>query len=125
MKKQLEKITATLEESTGAAWSVYDCGDEDKEFSTYSPAGENVIISICGETLAELAEDARESWEAFDAEEHAAEILLAKRSGDENQKRFYAAAPDSLRELLEDAEAIDALYKALYDALTAAATAEA
>lgn len=122
MKKQLEKITATLEESTGATWSVYDCGDGNKEFSTYSPAGENVIITIYGETVAALAEYAKESWDLFDAEEHAAEILIAKRSGDENKKRFYASAPDSLCELLEDAEAIDSLYKALYDALTAAAT---
>ena len=121
MKNQLEKIVSALGKSTGAAWHVYDCGDGNKEFSTYSPAGENVIITIYGETVAALAEYAKESWDLFDADEHASEILIAKRSGDKDKERFYAAAPDSLRELLEDAEAIKALYKSLYDALTAAA----
>lgn len=121
MKNQLEKIVESLEGSTGAAWSVYDCGDGDFEFSTYSPAGENVIITLYGTTLAGLAENAKEALEYFDADEHAAEILIAKRSGDKDKERFYAAAPDSLRELLEDAEAIKALYKSLHDALKAAA----
>lgn len=121
MKNTLEKIIDKLENDTGATWSVYDCGGGSFEFSTYSPAGENVIISLDGSTLAELAKDARSAAEAFDAEEHAAEILVKKRSGTEDERRFYAAAPDSLRDLLEDAEAIAGLYKALENELKAAA----
>lgn len=121
MKKQLEKIVESLEGSTGATWSVYDCGDGNFEFSTYSPAGENIIITLYGETLAGLAENAAEAVEAFDADGHAAEIYYLKHEGHDYQRKFYAAAPDSLRELLEDAEAIEALYKSLHDALKAAA----
>lgn len=121
MKNTLEKIIDKLEDNTGATWSVYDCGGGLFEISTYSPAGENVIINLDGSTLAELAKDARSAAEAFDAEEHAAEILVKKRSGTENERRFYAAAPDGLRDLLEDAEAIAGLYKALENELKAAA----
>ena len=125
MKAKLESICSALEVSTGASWSVYDCGGGDYEFNTYSPAGENVIITLYGVTLAGLAENAGEAWEAFDEEEHAAEILLAKRSGNAEKMRYYAAAPDSLRELLEDAEAVKTMsYGALRDALEAAARAE-
>lgn len=121
MQNTLEKIIDKLEDDTGATWSVYDCGGGSFEFSTYSPAGENVIISLNGLTLAKIASDAREAREAFDPEEHAAQILVAERSGTENERRFYAAAPDSLRDLLEDAEAIAGLYKALENELKAAA----
>lgn len=121
MKNTLEKIIDKLENDTGATWSVYDCGGGSFEISTYSPAGENVIISLDGSTLAELANDARNAAEAFDAEEHAARILTAKRSGTENERRFYAAAPDGLRDLLEDAEEIAKLHKALFQALKTAA----
>lgn len=121
MKNTLEKIIDKLENDTGATWSVYDSGDGLFELSTYSPAGENVIINLFGLTLAELANDARNAAEAFDAEEHAAQILVAKRSGTENERRFYAAAPDSLRDLLEDAEEIAKLHKALFQALKTAA----
>jgi hypothetical protein len=118
MKNTLEKIIDKLENDTGATWSVYDCnGGGSFEISTYSPAGENVIISLDGSTLAELAADVRNAAEAFDAEEHAAIILVAKRSGTADERRFYADAPDSLRELLEDAEAIKALYESLAAAL--------
>jgi hypothetical protein len=117
MKNTLEKIIDKLENGTGATWSVYDCGGGSFEFSTFSPVGENVIISLFGSTLAELAADAKEAAEVFDAEEHAAKILVAKRSGTADERRFYAAAPDSLRELLEDAEAIKALYESLAAAL--------
>ena len=81
MKKSLEKIMSVLEIRTGAAWSVNDCGDENWEFSTYSPEGENVVITLSGVTLAGLAENAKEAWENFDEEEHAAEIFVAKRNG--------------------------------------------
>ena len=122
MKNTLEKIIDKLENDTGATWNVYDCGGGGSfEISTYPPAGENVLISLDGSTLAELANDARNAAEAFDAEEHAARILTAKRSGTENERRFYADAPDSLRDLLEDAEEIAKLHKALFQALKTAA----
>lgn len=122
MKTILEKIMSNLEDKTGATWNLYySFGDGSPEISTYSPAGENVLICLNGSTLAELANDAREAREAFDPEEHAAQILVAKRSGTKEEKCFYAKAPNGLRDLLEDAEAIAGLYNALENELKAAA----
>lgn len=121
MKNRLEEIAESLEESTGATWSVSDCGGGNYEFSTYSPAGENVIITLYGETLAGLAENAAEAVEAFDPDGHAAEIYYLKHEGHDYQRQYYAAAPDSLRELMEDAKAIKSMYQKLADALESAA----
>jgi len=119
MKNKLDKIADVLADKTDASWRVYDCDVKGGcyEIETWSPAGEDVIITIRGATLVDLWRDAMEATEAFDAEEHAAQILIAKRTGDENAKRFYAAAPDGLRALLEDAEAIVKLHKALVNEL--------
>lgn len=123
MSRRLDKIMDALADKTDATWSCYDC-DEDGgcyEISTYSPEGENVIITIRGDSLAKLAKDAKEAWDNFDADEHAAEIICAKRSGSKHEREYYAAAPDNLRDLMKDAEAIKAMYKALHDALLDAA----
>ena len=121
MRTILEKIMSKLEDKTGATWNVYYSYDGSPEISTYSPAGENVIINLNGSTLAELASDTREARKDFDPEEHAAQILVAKRAGTKEEKSFYAQAPDGLRDLLEDAESIVGLYKALENELKAAA----
>lgn len=116
MKAELDKIIDKLSETTDVTWKLY--GEKDSfDISTYSPAGENVIIAIEGTTLSELEESAKEAWEWFDAEEHAARILIAKRAGTKEEKRFFASAPDSLEALLEDANAIDRMYQTLYAAL--------
>lgn len=123
MKDNITKKERQLTTRMGALlkdWRIMPCGDYCWEVENWSPSGEDVIITLRGKTLGELAHDAEEAWECFDADEHAAEILTAKRSGDENARRFYAAAPDSLRDLLKDAEAIDAMYKAVYETLSAA-----
>ena len=122
-KRKLDAIMDALEDGTGVTWKIYDCHEKGGcyEISTYSPAGENVLITIRGATFDALANDAKEARECFDAEEHAAQILTAKRTGDENARRFYASAPDSLRALLEDAEAIDGMYVKLISALEKAA----
>ena len=123
MRKMTRKerlLTARLE-ALLPDWRVMPCNEAGDaicfELEAWSPAGEDVIISLCGDTIEELAHDAQEAWDGFDPEEHAAEILVAKRAGDENARRFYAAAPDSLRDLLEDAEAIDAMYKGVCESL--------
>lgn len=124
MKELLESVLETeFSAPDDSSWRVYDCEMEGGcyELSGYSPAGENVIFTLWGDGLPTLAADAREAWENFDAEEHAAEILIEKRTGDGDVRRFYAAAPDSLRALLEDAEAIKAMYGRVADALEAAA----
>ena len=114
--KHLEAIIDALERDTGTTWNLADYGT-DYDFETWSDAGEDVIISLSGQTLAELARDARDAAENFDAEEHAAKILIAKREGNEEAKRYYAAAPNDLYALLADAELIAGYHLALYKML--------
>lgn len=123
MKEKLEAIMDALEEKTGATWIAhYDPKEGGQcEISTYSPAGENVIINLCGDTIRCLAHDAFDALEAYDADDHASEILYYKNHGHDYQREYYAAAPDSLRALLEDAEAIGEMYRELANALEAAA----
>lgn len=124
MKARLDAIMDKLSEQTDATWSCYDCGGDCYEISTYSPAGENIIITICGGNLTALKEDANAAWVNFDKTEHAAAIFLAKRRGTPDEVRYYADAPDDLDALLEDAKEIDILYRALYYALRDAAQKE-
>ena len=124
MKNNMTKKERQLTARMGALlkdWRIMPCGNYCWEVENWSPCDEDIIITLRGKTLGELAHDAEEAWENFDADEHAAEILTAKRGGDEAARRFYAAAPDSLSELLKDAEAIDAMYKAVYVTLDNAA----
>lgn len=128
MKKRLEKILSGMRLHKGgdtSDWRVYDCEEDGGcyELEQWSNAGEDVTIVLRGATLAELAADAREAWENFDADKHAAEIYLAKHEGDENARRFYTAAPDTMRELLRDARNIKAMHKWVWQALDKAARA--
>lgn len=128
MKTQLEKILSNMRLHKGgdtSDWRVYDCEEDGGcyEIEQWSDDGEDVIITLRGATLAELAADARETWEAFDADEHAAEIYLAKKSASKHEREFYAAAPDSLRELLADARNIKAMHKWVWQTLDRAARA--
>lgn len=128
MKNRLEKLLSNMCLHKGgdtSNWGVYDCKEDGGcyELEQWSDAGEDVIITIRGTTLFELAEDARKAWENFDADEHAAEIYLAKRSASKHEREFYAAAPDTMRELLRDARNIKAMHRWVYRALYKAAHA--
>lgn len=121
MKKQeletLKAVVAELDREGDTAWELHIYERDSYDVETWSNEGENIIISLSGQTLAELAADAKEAAEAFDAEEHAAHILVAKRDGNEDEQRFYAGAPDSLYALLRDAEQIQGIYNALAELL--------
>lgn len=123
MKNKLVKLLANMRLHKGGDsvdWRVH--GDAScYELEAWSDAGEDVIITLWGNTLAGLAADAREAWENFDADEHAAEIYLAKRNGNEDVRRYYAEAPDAMRELLADARNIKAMHKWVYKTLNKAA----
>lgn len=114
--KHLEAIIDALERDTGVTWNLADYGTN-YDFETRSDAGEDVIISLYGSTLEELARDARNALKKFDADEHAAKILIAKREGNEEARRYYAAAPNDLHALLADAELIAGYHLALYKML--------
>ena len=115
-KGQWNLLTAELDELL-PDWIVHESGPSGYDLESWSPAGENVVISLSGESLRELADDARRALDGFDAEKHAVEIFNAKRSFDAEALRLYASAPGSLRDLLADAEAIRAMYAAVVDAL--------
>ena len=83
----------------------------------WSPAGEDWPISLEGDTLRELADDLAAYIRDYEPEEHAGEIFLAKRKGDANTRRFYADAPDSLKDLLADAYAMRGECEKLWTAI--------
>ena len=54
----------------------------------WSPADEDMPTYIRGNTIEELAADARKLYDSFDAEGHAAQIYHAKHYGNEETRRF-------------------------------------
>lgn len=113
------KITKELLEKIVPDWIVHEFEGQ-FELTRHSPAGEEILVSLEGETLKEMGDYASSYYDDFDREDHAAMIYHAKHYGTEEQKRYFASAPEGLEELLEDAKAIDEMYyqvgKALRDA---------
>ena len=111
-KKLKEKVDGVLGEDCKVSF------DEDGvQVEFWSPAGEDMPIYIRGNTIEELAADARDVCDRFDADGHAAQIYHAKHYGDEETRRFYAGAPDSLEDLIEDAKAIKMSLEDIADRL--------
>lgn len=75
------------------------------EFYKFSPAGEDFGFAVNGP---DIVASVKEYYEGFDPEEHATELLIAKRNG-------FAGVPD-LRTLCNDADAIDDMLQELADA---------
>ena len=91
----MAKVTKEWLESILPDWEVSSCGDGDFELSSYSPAGENIVMSLDGDTFDEMARFAEGYYNDFDP----------------------AGAPDDLEDLLEDAKAIDEMYYSVYQKL--------
>ena len=103
-------------------WKIYQYSDEGSfDLSGYSPEGENIVVTISGSTFAELARDAAVEHERFDADDHAAQIYHAKHYGSDDEQRFFAGAPEKLKDLLKDARAIKRMLKEVAMALEVAA----
>lgn len=94
-------------------WKVSEYQDGSFDLSRYSPEGEDVFISIRGDTYGELQSEAKDAYERFDPDDHASMIYHAKHYGTEEERRFFAPAPDSLQDLLKDAKAIKEMLKEL------------
>lgn len=88
-------------------WSVH-INDDCIEFEKYSPAGEDFIFTITGNDEARVVEQVREHAYDFDPDEHA-EMWVESRG-----KR---GVPDSIRTLIDDADAIKEMVFELADAL--------
>lgn len=106
MKELKQKYIDILEEND---WSVSSYTDDGRvELQKYSPAGEDFSIIV---EVEDFTESVREYANDFDANEHA-EMWIEAR-GKVN------GVPESIRELIEDAEAIQEMLDGLADAFEA------
>lgn len=86
-------------------WSVTDTGDGNIELEKYSPAGEDFIITVGEEGF---VDNVKAYAASFDQDEHI-ELWIEGRGKN--------GVPSSVRELVEDAQAIDNMLRELACAL--------
>lgn len=104
MKELEQRYIDILEQND---WSISSYTDDGRvELETYSPAGEDFLMCV---EVANFPESVREYANDFDADGHA-EMWIEAR-GKVN------GVPDSIRELIEDAEAIQKMLNKLADTL--------
>lgn len=104
-KTKVRQYTSFDEVFEALKWTCYKCSDGTLELENHSPAGEDLIFSIDGK---DIPVEVRDYAEDFDKDEHV-EFLVGGRG-----KR---GAPETVRELLEDAEAIQKMLDELAEAL--------
>lgn len=90
-------MNALIEAAEQIGWSV-GVSDDCIEFEKYSPAGEDFVFTIVGNAENEVAEKVREYANDFDTDEHAAMWVDARRK--------ISGVPQSVRTLIDDADAI-------------------
>ena len=101
--EKLKSLLVSKAEELG--WKV-NIDENCWEFQKYSPAGEDFWLSISGE---DVVDELLEYYEEFDTEDHVMGLMEAKKNG-------FRGVP-SLKELVEDADAIEKMIEELYDAL--------
>ena len=87
-------------------WSVTSDGDGNIELEKYSPAGEDFIITVGEERF---VDNVKAYAASFDQEEHIEMWVAARRSG--------TSGVPSIKELVEDAQALDDMLRELACAL--------
>ena len=88
----------------GVRWDEDNiAGEKCVEFSKYSPAGEDFSFEVWYTHVSEIPEKVMEYYEEFDPEEHV--MLWANSAGQNGVPR--------LRELMEDADAIEEMIREL------------
>ena len=90
-------------------WYWLNCDDGNIELEKHSPAGEDFSFTVGAENF---VDNVKEYAAYFDQEEHIEMWLEARRSG--------TRGVPSIKELVKDAEDIDAMLKELAEALFAA-----
>lgn len=98
--------TLFLSKARELEWDV-DIDEGGWQFEKYSPAGEDFFFGISGE---DVVAEVLEFYETFDTEDHVMGLMEAKKNG-------FGGVP-SLKELVEDADAIEKMLEELYDALS-------
>ncbi len=101
-KKNFDRIVKICENNGWIVHGKHD--DEYVELEKYSPAGEDYSFTA---EVENFISDVQKEHEYFDADEHAT-MWYGQNCGE----------PSSLRELLDDAEAIKKMIGELYNALT-------
>lgn len=86
-------------------WTIREY-DDDIEIAQGSPAGEDFFFSVSGKNI---VQEIREYADDFDADEHA-EMWVEARHKDKT-------VPQSIRELIDDADAIKQMLTELAEAL--------
>lgn len=94
-----KKIIKIMEDE---GWKIYDITKQDDEYyveiENYSPEGEDIVETVWFDgTNKGFIEGVRKSAESFDADEHA-ELWIDSRGKN--------GVPNTIRELLDDADAI-------------------
>lgn len=87
-------------------WSIREY-DDCYEIGQYSPAGEDFFFSV--DRCKDIVQEVREYADDFDADEHAEMLVEARRKD--------PSVPQSIRELIDDADAIKAMLITLAEAL--------
>lgn len=109
LSKRIEKILEDYDFSVCGEISKQDDGGYDIELETYSPEGEDVIIPLVyNGTEEDFIKEFRSYAEDFDVEEHA-EMWIENRGNN--------GVPDSIKDLLEDAEWIKSTLEEVADEL--------
>lgn len=108
MNEKLKEALENICDDLGCRFGYYatDAGHEYVEIEGQSPAGEDLIVGLVGDELNDgdsIVKALYNNWDWFDADEHAAEWYGANRG-----------EPNSLRVLLDDADAIKEMYGDLY-----------
>lgn len=103
--KELEQKYIDILEENGWSVSVY-IADGRVELEKYSPAGEDFVIAV---EMENFPSSVREYANDFDADEHAEMWIKARGK--------IKGIPESVRDLIDDADAIQEMLNKLADAL--------
>jgi len=98
-----------LEVAEASDWSCH-CDQEGVEFSKYSPAGEDFSFYVRAKTGEDILIAVQWYARCFDADEHAAEWIVAKQNGS------TTGIPD-IRTLIKDADDIQTMLDELVSEL--------
>lgn len=111
------KVTKEILESILPDWDVSQLSETSFDITRHSPTGEEVVMSLQGENLGEMATFAENYYDDFDADDHAAVIYHLKHYGTPEEQKFYASAPGDIDDLLRDSRTIDNWYYEVYSKL--------
>ncbi len=103
----MERITDKKREiCENRDWQVTECEGGEVELISFSPAGENLVFYV--ESDETFVDGVKRLAAEFDADEHAAMWV---------ESRGKNGVPSSIRELIDDADAIDKMLQDLAAAL--------